>query len=172
VVGCLLAPVSVLAVWTANQVSSTSRYVASVEPLVTQFGHIWVQANTAVHQQLVKALSGQGGSVVGVSTGRVVLSLGPFINDLEIVLPIMALLFLAIGVYGEHAGLRTGPVGPWTYTHRRGLRISAVALAALLVVFAGQPDVALIFGIVAALLVALGLIELLGSRPPARPATL
>ena len=34
VVGCLLAPVSVLAVWTANQVSSTSRYMANVEPLV------------------------------------------------------------------------------------------------------------------------------------------
>src|SRR5271169_4998659 len=34
VVGCLLAPLSVLAVWTANEVSSTSRYVANVEPLV------------------------------------------------------------------------------------------------------------------------------------------
>ncbi len=33
-VGCLLAPLSVLAVWTANEVSSTSRYVANVEPLV------------------------------------------------------------------------------------------------------------------------------------------
>ena len=137
VVGCLLAPVSVLAVWTANQVSSTSRYVDNVEPLVhdpavqnaltdkltteitthlnvraytdqaaalltshglprvgallqtfgpsissavagfihgqvhkivtsPQFARIWVQANTAVHQQLVKALSGQGGSAVSV----------------------------------------------------------------------------------------------------------
>jgi len=72
---------------------------------------------------------------------------------------------------GEHAGLRTGPAGTWTYTHRRGLRISAVALAALLFVFAGQPSVALVIVIVAALLVVLGLIELLGSRPPARPAT-
>ena len=34
VIGCLLAPVSVLGVWTANQVSDTSRYVANVEPLV------------------------------------------------------------------------------------------------------------------------------------------
>jgi hypothetical protein len=33
-VGCLLAPLSVLAVWTANQVSNTSRYVANVTPLV------------------------------------------------------------------------------------------------------------------------------------------
>jgi hypothetical protein len=34
VVGCLLAPLSVFAVWTANQVSNTSRYVANVEPLI------------------------------------------------------------------------------------------------------------------------------------------
>src|SRR6266496_4032529 len=32
--GCVLAPVSVLAVWTANQVSDTSRYVANVAPLI------------------------------------------------------------------------------------------------------------------------------------------
>src|SRR6516165_4378434 len=34
VVGCLLTPVSVLAVWTANQVSDTDRYVANIEPLI------------------------------------------------------------------------------------------------------------------------------------------
>jgi hypothetical protein len=34
VAGCLLAPLSVLAVWTASQVSDTGRYVANVEPLV------------------------------------------------------------------------------------------------------------------------------------------
>ena len=150
-VGCLLAPISVLAVWTANEVSSTSRYVDNVEPLVhnpavqnaltdkitteitthlnvtantdqaaaaltshglprvgallqtfgpslssavtgyihgqvhkivtsPQFARIWVQANTAVHQELVKALSGQGSGSVSVSNGQVVLSLGPFIN--------------------------------------------------------------------------------------------
>jgi len=386
-VGCLLAPVSVLAVWTANQVSSTSRYVANVEPLVhdpavqgaltdkitteitthlnvtgytdqaaalldskglprvgallqsfgpaissavagfihgqvhkivtsPQFAHVWVQANTAVHQQLVKALSGQGGSAVSISNGQVVLSLGPFIdlvkqdlvkrgftlvsklpainptlslfsakylvkaqtgyrliNDLKIVLPLLALFLLAIGVYvarnhrraligaglglaasmlvlgagllifrgvylnsvpnnvlpanaaaalfdtlvrfikeglrtilvvglviaagafltgpsvsavrtrkafssglawarqsGEHAGVRTGPVGTWTYAHRKGLRISAVALAALLFVFWGQPSAALVITLVVLLLVVLGLIELIGSRPPAQPA--
>jgi hypothetical protein len=32
--GCVLAPVSVLAVWTANQVSDTSRYVANMAPLI------------------------------------------------------------------------------------------------------------------------------------------
>ena len=34
ILGCVLAPVSVLAVWTANQVSDTSRYVANVTPLI------------------------------------------------------------------------------------------------------------------------------------------
>lgn len=34
VIGCVLAPVSVLAVWSANEVSNTSRYVANIEPLV------------------------------------------------------------------------------------------------------------------------------------------
>src|SRR5207342_3255742 len=34
VVGCLLAPLSVFAVWTANEVSNTDRYVANVEPLI------------------------------------------------------------------------------------------------------------------------------------------
>src|SRR5215469_10472968 len=34
VIGCLLAPVAVLGVWTANQVSNTDRYVANIEPLI------------------------------------------------------------------------------------------------------------------------------------------
>ena len=34
VLGCLLAPVSVLAVWSANQVSDTNRYIPNVEPLI------------------------------------------------------------------------------------------------------------------------------------------
>src|SRR5512140_1401819 len=34
VAGCVLAPLSVVAVWTANQVSDTSRYVANVAPLI------------------------------------------------------------------------------------------------------------------------------------------
>jgi hypothetical protein len=388
VVGCLLAPLSVLAVWTANEVSSTSRYVANVEPLVhdpavqnaltgkitteitthlnltghtdqaaaaltshglpragtllqslgpaissaaagfihgqvhkivtsPQFARVWVQANAAVHEQLVKALSGQGGSSVSVSNGQVVLSLGPFINlikqdlvkrgftlvsklpainptlslfsarylvkaqsgyrlvnDLKIVLPIVTLLLLALGVTvarghrraligaglglaasmlvlgaglvifrgvylngvpgdvlpadaaaalfdtlvrfireglrtilvvglvvaagafltgpsasavktrkafssglgwvrktGEDAGVRTGPVGIWTYAHRKGLRICAVCLAALLFVFWGRPTAVVVVVIAVLLLVVLGLIELVGSRPAPAPAT-
>ena len=34
--GCVLAPLSVLGVWTANQVSSTDRYVANVQPLISE----------------------------------------------------------------------------------------------------------------------------------------
>jgi len=133
VIGCLLAPVSVLAVWAANEVGNTGRYVATMEPLVhdpaiqnaltskitaeitarlnvtsradqaaaalssgglpkagtllksvapaiasgvagsihsevrkivtgPRFASAWVQANTLVHQELVKVLSGQGSS--------------------------------------------------------------------------------------------------------------
>jgi hypothetical protein len=34
VLGCVLAPISVVAVWSANQVSDTNRYIANIEPLV------------------------------------------------------------------------------------------------------------------------------------------
>jgi hypothetical protein len=70
---------------------------------------------------------------------------------------------------GERHGVSTGPAGRWTYTHRKALRISAVALAALVFVFWGQPTAvtAIVFAVV--LLVVLALIELIGSRPPAQP---
>ncbi len=71
---------------------------------------------------------------------------------------------------GEHAGLRTGPVGRWTYAHRTGLRVAAVALAALVFVFWGQPTGLVVILIAILLLVVLGLIELIG-RPPAQPET-
>lgn len=72
---------------------------------------------------------------------------------------------------GESAGLRTGPVGRWTYAHRRGLRIGAVALAALVFVFWGQPTVPVVVLIVILLLVVLGLIELIGRPPADRPTS-
>jgi hypothetical protein len=71
---------------------------------------------------------------------------------------------------GERAGVSTGPVGLWTYAHRTILRISAVALAALLFVFWGRPTALVVIVLAVLLLVVLGLIELIG-RPPARPAT-
>lgn len=36
VLGCVLAPISVVSVWAANQVSNTSRYVENVSPLITE----------------------------------------------------------------------------------------------------------------------------------------
>jgi hypothetical protein len=74
--------------------------------------------------------------------------------------------------FGERRGVSTGPVGEWTYQHRRGLRIGAVALFALIFVFVGEPTVGLVILLVVLLLVVLGLIELIGRRPaaPAAPA--
>jgi hypothetical protein len=72
--------------------------------------------------------------------------------------------------FGERRGVSTGPVGQWTYHHRRGLRIGAVALFAVIFVFWGTPTVAVVIVLVILLLVVLGLIELIG-RPPAEPET-
>jgi hypothetical protein len=72
--------------------------------------------------------------------------------------------------YGERRGVSTGPVGEWTYLHRRGLRIGAVALFALIFVFVGEPTALLVIILVVLLLVVLGLIELIG-RPAAEPQT-
>ncbi len=67
---------------------------------------------------------------------------------------------------GESAGLSTGPVGSWTYAHRHALRIGVVALAALIFVFWGQPTAMVAIVIAILLVVALGLIELIGRPPP------
>jgi len=66
---------------------------------------------------------------------------------------------------GEHAGLRTGPVGRWTYQHRVLLRVSAAALMALILVFSGQPTGLTVLTLAIVLVVLLGLIELIGKRP-------
>ncbi len=388
VLGCVLAPEAVLGVWSANQVSDTSRYIENIEPLIhnpaiqnaladnvtnqitshlnitgytnqaaalltskglnrvgsllqsfgpsiasavsgyihgqvlklvssPQFANTWIQVNTVAHQEMVKALSGQGGGAVKVSNGQVVIDLAPFINivkqalvargftlinslppihptlalfsardltkaqsayrlinDLKIVLPILTLLLIAVGVYlarnhrraligaglgfaasmlvlgaeldvfrtvylnsvpssvlpsdaaaalfdtfvrfirdalrtllvvglvvaagafftgpsitavrtrsgiasglgwvrrlGERGGVSTGPVGTWTYAHRKGLRVGAVALAAVIFVFWGRPTAADVILIAVLLLVVLGLIELIGRPPAAAPPT-
>ena len=64
----------------------------------------------------------------------------------------------------ESRGLHPGPVGAWTAAHKRVLRIGVIAVAALIFVFWGQPTLAVAIWIVVLLLVALGLIELLGGR--------
>ena len=70
--------------------------------------------------------------------------------------------------FGDRRGVSTGPVGEWTYLHRRSLRIGAVALFALIFVFVGEPTALVVIVLVILLLVVLGLIELIG-RPPATP---
>jgi hypothetical protein len=383
VVGCVLAPVSVVAVWTRNQVTDTDRYVATVTPLASDpaiqaaiadqitakvfsyidvqglttqaldalaerglpprladqleafavpiangvrsfthdqvakvvasdaFADAWVQANRVAHEQLVAALTGQGGGAVTVANDTVSVNLAPFIetvkawlvaagftvaaripavqasfvlfqspditrahaayqllNTLGIWLPILALVLLAVGVYvardhrralvaaalgvaaamvalalalavfrsayldavpatvlphdaaavlydtivrflraglrtvlvlalvvaggafltgtsvtavrtrhgltgaigglagsAEHAGLRTGPVGSWADANKRTLRVAAVSVAALALVFWGRPTGKVIVGLTLALLAALAIIEFL-----ARPA--
>jgi hypothetical protein len=69
----------------------------------------------------------------------------------------------------RRGGGSAGPAGTWTYAHRHGLRIGAVALAALIFVFWGRPTAAVTIVIAVLLLVVLGLIELIG-RPPLHPA--
>jgi hypothetical protein len=153
VLGCVLAPISVLAVWTSNQVSNTSKYVQTISPLIkepavqgaltdkissavtkqidvqgvaqqaakelsarglTRLGalisnfsgsiasgvnglvhstvakivasplvtRLWVQGNTVAHKQLVLALEGKKSSIT-VSNGKVVLGLGPYIDQVK-----------------------------------------------------------------------------------------
>jgi hypothetical protein len=65
---------------------------------------------------------------------------------------------------GTRVGLQPGPVGAWTGAHKRVLQIGVIALAALIFVFWGQPTLAVAIWIVVLLLLALGLIELIGGR--------
>jgi hypothetical protein len=389
VVGCVLAPLSVAAVWTRNQVTNTDRYVATVAPLAddpaiqnaiadqittqvfnyidiqgltTQvtdalsarvegrglppqaaaalqglavpiangvqsftrsqvgkvvesdaFADAWVQANRVAHQELVQALTGEGGGSVTVENDTVSVNLAAFIevvkqrllesgfsvaariptvdasfvlfqsadvtrarsafnllNTLGVWLPVIAIVLLVLGVYvardhrratvgaalgvaismvvlalglavfrsiyldavpasvlphdaaavlydtiirflrlglrtvlvlalvvataaflsgqsvtavrtreglshaigwlaggAERAGFSTGPVGSWVYANKRVLRIGAVVLAALALVFWGRPTGKVVLGLTLALLVVLAIIEFLGR--PARP---
>ena len=73
--------------------------------------------------------------------------------------------------FGERRGVSAGPAGEWTYAHRRGLRIGAVALMALIFVFWGHPTALVVILLVVILLVLLGLIELIGRPPAAEPET-
>jgi hypothetical protein len=62
------------------------------------------------------------------------------------------------------AGLRTGPVGTWVHANRRVLRIGAVALASLVLVFWDRPTGKVVIGLTLGLLVVLAAIEFL-ARP-------
>jgi len=76
----------------------------------------------------------------------------------------------AIGWGADRAGFSTGPVGAWVYANKRALRIGAVTLAALVLVFWGRPTGKVVLGLTLALLVVLAIIEFLGRRPAQEPA--
>jgi hypothetical protein len=78
--------------------------------------------------------------------------------------------FAAIRGTGERAGLTTGPVGAWVYKYRTALRIGAVTIAALVLVFWGIPTGLTVVVIAIVLVAVLGIIELIG-RPPVRPTS-
>jgi hypothetical protein len=386
VLGCALAPLSVVAVWARNQVTNTDRYVATVSPLARDpaiqnaiadqitaqifryldvraltteavaalterglpprlaeqlealsgpiangvqsftrqqvgrvvasdaFADAWVQANRIAHDELVAALTGEGGRAITVENDTVSVNMAAFIatvkqqlvasgftlaeripevdvsfvlfqskditraragfnllNTLGVWLPVVALILLALGVYvardhrralvgaalgvaigmvllalalavfrsiyldgvpasvlphdaaavlydtvarflrlglrtilvlalvvaagaflsgssatavhtrqgltgaiawlqgsAEQAGFRTGPVGTWVHANKRALRIGAVVLAALALVFWNRPTGKVVLGLTLVLLVVLALIEFLG-RPAPRP---
>jgi hypothetical protein len=65
----------------------------------------------------------------------------------------------------EQAGFSTGPVGTWVYANKRALRVGAVTVAALALVFWGRPTGKVVLGLTLALLVVLAVIEFLGRRP-------
>jgi hypothetical protein len=66
----------------------------------------------------------------------------------------------------ERAGFRTGPVGSWVYANKRALRIGAIALACLALVFWGRPTGKVVLGLTLVLLIALAIIEFLGRPAP------
>ena len=61
VLGCLLAPVSVLAVWAASEIGNTGRYVATMEPLVH---------NPAIQNALTDKITTRAGRVARASRLR------------------------------------------------------------------------------------------------------
>ena len=69
----------------------------------------------------------------------------------------------------ERAGFSTGPVGTWVQANRRALRVGAVTLAALALVFWNRPTGKVVLGLTLALLGALAVIEFLGRGAARRP---
>lgn len=70
----------------------------------------------------------------------------------------------------ESKGLRTGPVGVWTFEHKRVLRIVVVIAGGLVLTFWSHPTVPVVVVTALVVLLAIGLVELLGAPPQERPA--
>jgi hypothetical protein len=96
VLGCVLAPVSVLAVWTANQVSDTNRYVQNVAPLIHEpsvqaalTDKITTQINTRLNvqgltNQAADTLTSRGftrvGTLLHTFSGQLAGAVGGFVH--------------------------------------------------------------------------------------------
>ena len=74
----------------------------------------------------------------------------------------------SLGSGAEARGLRTGPVGPWTYAHKRALRIAVVVAGALTLTLWSRPSIAVVLWTAVFVLIGIGLVELLG-RPSVTP---
>ena len=74
----------------------------------------------------------------------------------------------SLGSGAEAHGLRTGPVGPWTYAHKRALRIAVVLVGALVLTLWSRPTIAVVLWTAVFVLIGIGLVELLG-RPSGTP---
>ena len=71
----------------------------------------------------------------------------------------------------EAAGWQTGPVGAWTYAHRRALRLTAAVLGGVVLMFWNQPTAGVVVGVAVVVLLVLVVIEFLGRPPHPRAAT-
>jgi hypothetical protein len=65
----------------------------------------------------------------------------------------------------EAAGWNTGPVGAWTFAHKRGLRVAILIAAGLVLVFWTRPTALVVLLTALVCLIAFGVVEFLG-RPP------
>jgi hypothetical protein len=82
VIGCILAPVSVVAVWSANQVSDTGRYIANIEPLIHEpavQNALTDKVTTAITSHL--NVTGYVSQAAGLLSGRGLTRLGGLLNS-------------------------------------------------------------------------------------------
>ncbi len=82
VLGCVLAPISVLGVWTANEVSNTDRYVANVAPLISEpalRGALADKISVAVSKQI--DVQGVAKTAAAQLSGRGLTRLGALLSN-------------------------------------------------------------------------------------------
>ena len=69
----------------------------------------------------------------------------------------------------ESRGLSTGPVGTWTYAHKRLLNAGVVIVGGLVLTFWSRPTIGVVLWTAVGVLLAIGIVEFVG-RPPAPQA--